>query len=107
MKTKENFFKGFPVVWNRSSSRLRHPAGEYVSFAVVVIAGIMTFLPVSFLHPVRVMCSCSSCGAGCIALFQAMDASPYVKIGIAAAGIYLFVIGAVMQIFPDLGKKKA
>ena len=47
------------------------------------------------------------CALGAIALFQAMDASPYVKIGIAASSIYLFVIGAVMQIFPDLGKKKA
>ena len=116
MKTKENFFKGFPVVWNMIVFTLFViQPGEYVSFAVVVIAGIMTFLPVNFLHPVRVIrlrpVNLSVffvwCALGAIALFQAMDASPYVKIGIAAAGIYLFVIGAVMQIFPDLGKKKA
>ena len=116
MKTKENFFKGFPVVWNMIVFTLFViQPGEYVSFAVVVVAGIMTFLPVNFLHPVRVIrlrpVNLSVfflwCALGAIALFQAMDASPYVKIGIAAAGIYLFVIGAVMQIFPDLGKKKA
>lgn len=116
MKTKENFFKGFPVVWNMIVFTLFViQPGEYVSFAVVVIAGIMTFLPVNFLHPVRVIrlrpVNLSVfflwCALGAIALFQAMDASPYVKIGIAASGIYLFVIGAVMQIFPDLGKKKA
>ena len=116
MKTKENFFKGFPVVWNMIVFTLFViQPGEYVSFAVVVIAGIMTFLPVNFLHPVRVIrlrpVNLSVfflwCALGAIALFQAMDASPYVKIGIAASSIYLFVIGAVMQIFPDLGKKKA
>lgn len=116
MKTKENFFKGFPVVWNMIVFTLFViQPGEYVSFAVVVVAGIMTFLPVNFLHPVRVirlrLVNLSVfflwCALGAIALFQAMDASPYVKIGIAASGIYLFVIGAVMQIFPDLGKKKA
>ena len=116
MKTKENFFKGFPVVWNMIVFTLFViQPGEYLSFAVVVIAGIMTFLPVNFLHPVRVIrlrpVNLSVffvwCALGAIALFQAMDASPYVKIGIAASGIYLFVIGAVMQIFPDLGKKKA
>ncbi|MCO5059759.1 MAG: phosphatidylcholine/phosphatidylserine synthase [Rhizobiaceae bacterium] len=115
MKTKENFFKGFPVVWNMIVFTLFViQPGEYVSFAVVVIAGIMTFLPVNFLHPVRVIrlrpVNLSVfflwCALGAIALFQAMDASPYVKIGIAASSIYLFVIGAVMQIFPDLGKKK-
>ena len=116
MKTKENFFKGFPVVWNMIVFTLFViQPGEYVSFAVVVVAGIMTFLPVNFLHPVRVIrlrpVNLSVfflwCALGAIALFQAMDASPYVKIGIAASSIYLFVIGAVMQIFPDLGKKKA
>ena len=116
MKTKENFFKGFPVVWNMIVFTLFViQPGEYLSFAVVVIAGIMTFLPVNFLHPVRVIrlrpVNLSVfflwCALGAIALFQAMDASPYVKIGIAASSIYLFVIGAVMQIFPDLGKKKA
>ena len=55
MKTKENFFKGFPVVWNMVVFTLFViEPGEWVSFAVVVIAGILTFVPVNFLHPVRV-----------------------------------------------------
>ena len=55
MKTKENFFKGFPVVWNMIVFTLFViEPGEWVSFAVVVVAGILTFVPVNFLHPVRV-----------------------------------------------------
>ena len=56
MKTKENFFKGFPVVWNMVVFTLYVvEPGQWVSFAVVVIAGILTFAPVNFIHPVRVV----------------------------------------------------
>ena len=49
MKTKENFFKGFPVVWNMVVFTLFViEPGEWVSFAVVVIAGILTFVPMQF-----------------------------------------------------------
>ena len=55
MKTKENFFKGFPVVWNMVVFTLFViEPGQWVSFAVVVVAGILTFVPINFLHPVRV-----------------------------------------------------
>ncbi len=55
MKTKENFFKGFPVVWNMVVFTLFViEPGQWVSFAVVVACGILTFVPVNFIHPVRV-----------------------------------------------------
>lgn len=115
MKTKENFFKGFPVVWNMIVFTLFViEPGEQVSFAVVVIAAILTFVPMNFLHPVRVIrlrwinlpMTLLWCFFGAIALIQDMHADEVVKIGIAVAGIYLFVIGGVMQAFPNLGLKK-
>ncbi len=115
MKTKENFFKGFPVVWNMIVFTLFViEPGQWVSFATVVIAGILTFAPVNFLHPVRVKrlrelnlaVFLAWCAFAAIALVQAMDASYFVKVGIAMTSIYLFVIGAVMQLFPTLGLKK-
>jgi phosphatidylcholine synthase len=115
MKTKENFFKGFPVVWNMIVFTLFViEPGQWVSFAIVVIAGILTFAPVNFLHPVRVKrlrelnlaIFLGWCAFAAIALAQAMDASYFVKVGIAVTSIYLFVIGAVMQLFPTLGLKK-
>ena len=112
MKTRENFFKGFPVVWNMIVFTLfvLEP-GEYISFAVVVVAAILSFVPVYFLHPVRVKrlrplnltIFLAWCAFSGVALLQAMDASLWVQIGVGATGVYLFVIGGIMQLFPKLG----
>jgi phosphatidylcholine synthase len=116
MKTKENFFKGFPVVWNMVvfSLFVTQP-GEYVSFAVVVISALFTFAPVNFLHPVRVVrlrwinlpVFLVWCVFGAVALLQGMESGPFVKVVIAVTSIYLFFIGGVMQMLPGLGKKEA
>ncbi|MHA6684655.1 phosphatidylcholine synthase [Mesorhizobium sp. A556] len=128
MKTKENFFKGFPVVWNMVVFTLFVIGpGEWPSFAVVVIAGLLTFVPINFLHPVRVKrlrpvnltITLLWCGFGVLALAEsalaqfysqigvlAENVSLFTKIGIAATGLYLFCIGGVMQFFPNLGAKK-
>ena len=128
MKTKENFFKGFPVVWNMIVFTLFVVGpGEWISFAVVVIAGIMTFLPINFLHPVRVKrlrtlnlgITLLWCAFGMLALAEAAlaefysqigvlaaNVSEFTKFGIATTGIYLFCIGGIMQMFPTLGLKK-
>lgn len=115
MKTKENFFKGFPVVWNMVVFTLFViEPGEHISFAVVVVAGLLTFVPIHFLHPVRVRrlrnvnlpIFLAWCGLGAAALIQDMEAHPAVRIGIAASGVYLFCIGAIMQFFPRLGKRE-
>jgi phosphatidylcholine synthase len=114
MKTKENFFKGFPVVWNMVVFTLFVIApGEYVSFAVVLLAALFTFLPVNFLHPVRVVRLRAVnlpifllwCALAAIALLQDMQAHPLVQAGIAVTAVYLFFIGAVMQFFPRLGTR--
>ncbi len=129
MKTTENFFKGFPVVWNMIVFTLfvTEP-GEWVSFAVVVIAAILTFVPVHFLHPVRVKrlrpinlgVTLAWCAFGGLALAEsflaqfytqigvlAENVSAFTKIGIGATSIYLFCIGGIMQLFPNLGAKPA
>ncbi|MBX3570264.1 MAG: phosphatidylcholine/phosphatidylserine synthase [Rhizobiaceae bacterium] len=125
MKTKENFFKGFPVVWNMVVFTLFViEPGEWISFGIVVVAGIMTFVPMYFIHPVRVVrlrpinlgITLLWCAFGALALAQAALAEWYsqigmlaenvstiTKVGIAATGIYLFCIGGIMQAFPKLG----
>jgi phosphatidylcholine synthase len=116
MKTKENFFKGFPVVWNMVVFNLFViEPGEWVSFGVVVFAGILTFLPINFLHPVRVQrlrwlnlpVFFAWCGFAGVALVQDMEASAWVRIAVAATGFYLFVIGGIMQLFPKLGARSS
>lgn len=129
MKTKENFFKGFPVVWNMVVFTLFViEPGQWVSFAVVVVAGILTFVPINFIHPVRVVrlrrinlaMTLLWCAFGALALAQAALAafydqigvlgaqvSTFIKIGITVTGLYLGCIGGIMQFFPNLGAKKA
>jgi phosphatidylcholine synthase len=129
MKTKENFFKGFPVVWNMVVFTLFViEPGQWVSFAVVVVAGILTFVPINFIHPVRVVrlrrinlaMTLLWCAFGALALAQAALAafydqigvlgeqvSTFTKIGITITGLYLACIGGIMQFFPNLGARKA
>jgi len=129
MKTKDNFFKGFPVVWNMVVFTLFViEPGQWVSFAVVVVAGILTFVPINFIHPVRVVrlrpinltMTLLWCAFGALALAQAALAafydqigvlgaqvSTFIKIGITITGLYLACIGGIMQFFPNLGAKKA
>ena len=115
MKTKENFFKGFPVVWNMVVFTLFViGVGEYTAFAVVVIAAIFTFLPIHFLHPVRVVrlrplnlaVFFAWCIFGIVALLQDMQAAEYVRYGIGGTAIYLFCIGGVLQALPQLGRRR-
>ncbi|HMQ57451.1 MAG TPA: phosphatidylcholine/phosphatidylserine synthase [Rhizobiaceae bacterium] len=112
MKTKENFFKGFPVVWNMVVFTLFViEPGETAAFAVVLISAVLTFLPLNFLPPVRVArlrwlnlpVFLVWCALGAVALFYDLNAPLWVTIGIAVAGLYLSLIGIVMQVFPKLG----
>jgi phosphatidylcholine synthase len=87
--------------------------GEYASFAAVVVAAILTFVPMNFLHPVRVErlrhvnlpVFLVWCLLGIVALLEGMEAPSLIKAGIAITGIYLFFIGGIMQMFPKLGLK--
>ena len=114
MKTRENFFKGFPVVWNMVVFTLFivRP-GEWVAFSIVVFSAILSFMPIYFLHPVRVVrlrtinlaVFLAWCVFGIIALLQNMNAHELVRIGIGVTGVYLFCIGGIMQALPQLGRK--
>ncbi|PRD41391.1 phosphatidylcholine synthase [Phyllobacterium phragmitis] len=113
MKTNENFFKGFPVVWNMVVFTLFIvKPGEWIAFATVVVSAILSFVPVYFLHPVRVVrlrplnltVFILWCALGALALLYALDAPLWVRISVSITGIYLYCIGALMQFFPRLGR---
>ncbi|EJF88862.1 phosphatidylcholine synthase [Bartonella tamiae] len=114
MKTKENFFKGFPAVWNMVVFTLFVvKPGEWIAFPIVVVSAILAFLPIYFLHPVRVVrlrfinlpIFLAWCTFGLIAIFYNLDAPIWIKWGISISGIYIYFIGAIMQCFPHLGRK--
>lgn len=114
MKTDENFFFGFPVVWNMLvfTFFVIKPS-EATAFIAVLFAVFATFLPINFLHPVRVIrlrplnlfifAVWSILGG--IALLLHFRSPEWLKWAVMISGVYLFVIGAVLQAFPNLGRK--
>jgi phosphatidylcholine synthase len=55
MKQPDNSFRGFPAVWNMAVFVLyAFPPPPAVVVAVVLALAVLTFLPVNFVHPVRV-----------------------------------------------------
>ncbi|MDI7863208.1 phosphatidylcholine synthase [Rhizobiaceae bacterium n13] len=113
MKTEEYFFSGFPVVWNMIVFTLfvTH-ASANVALAVVMVSVFLTFLPINFLHPVRVQRLRPLNLAvfllwsvlGCAALLMHFDTPAWINIPFVLSGIYLYCVGAVMQFFPSLGR---
>lgn len=110
MKTVDYGFKGFPVCWNMIVFTLFIVSpSELLSFVVVVVTAVLTFVPVIFVHPVRVKIlripTLAVFGVwaigGLIALYYNMDAPSWVDVLIVASGAYLFCIGFVLQM---LGK---
>ncbi|EDQ32878.1 Phosphatidylserine synthase [Hoeflea phototrophica DFL-43] len=116
MKVEENFFSGFPVVWNMLVFTLFViKASELVAFGIVLVAVVMTFLPINFLHPVRVArlrpLNLTVFGIWSVlsgyALLLHFDSPDWLMWSVMLTGAYLFVIGGIMQMFPNLGRRSS
>jgi phosphatidylcholine synthase len=55
MKTADNYFRGFPTLWNVAAFYLfiLKPA-PWLAAALVALLAVLTFMPFKFLHPFRV-----------------------------------------------------
>lgn len=107
MKQVDNSFRGFPVVWNMAIfvvyAFLPPPA---VSFAIVVALTVLTFMPVNFVHPVRVIRWRKPTLAvltvwlvsGGWLLATDFAAPALVKLLLLAASLYLLGISALQQV---------
>lgn len=116
MKTCENFFKGFPVVWNLVLFVfiLIKPS-SVVTFSLIMTFIICTFFPIWFLHPVRVvrlrwlnLPIFLFWGALCmVGLFFYNLNPPFLfNVILVLFSLYLLLIGAFMQIFPNVGRNR-
>jgi phosphatidylcholine synthase len=55
MKTADNYFRGFPAVWNLIAFYLLLLQPEpWLVAATVAVFAALTFVPVRFVHPLRV-----------------------------------------------------
>lgn len=111
MKTKDNHFRGFPVTWNMVvfTFFVVQP-DDWAAFAFVVFCSVATFLPIKFLHPVRVArfrtfnlaVFAAWSVLGLIAIGYAFDAPFWVRTGVLVTGLYLFSIGGILQLVDKL-----
>jgi len=87
-------------------------ASATTALVAVSISVVLTFLPINFLHPVRVKrlrplnlgvftLWCALSGYALLLHFESPD---WVVYGVAASGLYLYFIGAILQLFPNLGR---
>jgi phosphatidylcholine synthase len=102
MKKADNFFRGFPVLWNLAAFYLDmlQPA-EWLAAAIVALLAVLTFAPIRFLHPLRVtrlrtlniVLLALWFVLAAIALLLDLDPGPYVTWALIAIAVYFFGVG--------------
>jgi len=104
MKADDNHFVGFPGVWNLVAFYLllMRPAA-WLTVAIIAAFAVMTFLPIKFVHPVRVSrLRWLTLGVlvlwavlALVALLQGLAPQPWVTAALCLIAIYFLVIGLV------------
>jgi phosphatidylcholine synthase len=110
MKTAENYFRGFPAVWNVPAFYLLllKPDPWIAAIAIALLAAA-TFLPVPFVHPFRVarfrLLTVGLLGVwsvlAFIALMRDMMPGPWITGGLCAIAIYFLAIGLLRWPRPE------
>jgi len=106
MKQPDYSFRGFPAVWNMVAFVLyvfQPPA--LVTIAAVIALAVLTFLPVNFVHPVRVVrwraATLAMVGVWFLAcawlILSDYEAPGFVRFALLAASAYLISVAAVQQ----------
>jgi phosphatidylcholine synthase len=106
MKTADQFFRGFPALWNAAAFYLfvLKPA-PWVSAAAIIVLAALTFAPFKFLHPFRVvrlravtLAALAVWGMlGAAALLYDLDPGPWVAGGLVVVGLYFIAAGLADQ----------
>lgn len=102
MKTADNYFRGFPAVWNLGAFYLYllEPT-EWLAAAMIVALAALSFAPIKFLHPLRVkhlrVLNVALLAAWAVLAFLAviddLSPGPYVIWPLALIAVYFFVAG--------------
>ncbi len=105
MKTADNYFRGFPALWNAATFYLYlwKPSPSVAAFAMIALAA-MTFLPVRFIHPLRVASLRTVSLLALIlwailamaALFRNLDPGLGIAVALTGLGLY-FMAGGFLR----------
>jgi phosphatidylcholine synthase len=102
MKTEDAWFKGFPAVWNLVVFYLYLlEPGPVMTFAGIAALGIVTFLPIAFVHPFRVVklrpvtltLLLIWSILAFLAVMSEMTPRPWVVWALCAIGLYFLILG--------------
>ena len=107
MKTDDYGFRGFPSTWNVVVYLMMvYRPGEVVSVLIIAGFAILTFVPIEFIHPVRVVrlrpltlaVTFAWAVLSVLVLIADLQPGPVVAVAFLAASAYLAVIGAILQL---------
>ncbi len=101
IKTADYWFRGFPALWNVLALYLfvlRPPSA--ISAALLVLGSAAMFLPIVFVHPLRVqklralniVMSLAFFVFAAVAIFQKLEVEPWVKLGFAGIAAYFLAL---------------
>jgi phosphatidylcholine synthase len=106
MKTKDNYFRGFPAVWNLAAFYLYllEPP-EWTAAVAIAILASLSFAPIKFLHPLRVQqwrvfniaLLVVWAVLAFIAIVQDLSPSLYVALPLSLIAVYFFAIGLLRR----------
>lgn len=106
MKTADNYFRGFPGVWNLVAFYLLllQPS-PWAALATVTLLVVLSFVPLRFVHPLRVTALRPLTIAllvawtilALIAVVDGLKPTWWVTAGLSAIGVYFLTIGWVPQ----------
>jgi len=107
MKTKASAFRGFPAVWNAVVFQLMiYKLPQPVTLLILALLALLTFMPVEFVHPVRVKrwrpltLALTVVWAALALAALVADLSPPLPVTLAFAlvNLYFALVGVVQQV---------
>jgi phosphatidylcholine synthase len=110
MKMPDNYFRGFPTLWNAAAFYLLllRPT-SWITAATVALLCVSTFAPFPFIHPLRVRrlriftLALLAIGAvlAVVTLARDMAPGPWVTGALCAIGLYVVAAGILRRDDPD------
>ena len=107
MKTPDQSFRGFPAVWNVVVYQLMiYKLPEPITLLIIAAFAVLTFLPVEFVHPMRVkrfrpLTFAMSVAWGILALLALianLNPGPVVLTLFSIVNLYFAFIGVFLQV---------
>ena len=102
MKTKDNYFRGFPTLWNAVAFYLFLLKPQpWLAAAAVAALAVLTFVPFKFVHPFRVVrlrglniaAVLAWAGLASFAVLSDLEPGPWVTGALVALAVYVVTVG--------------